>query len=90
VLHGGRGTDRLVGGWGDDLYVIDAADDGVDWIFGFRPDEQIRFDGFEPTKSDITGRATDDGRNTAIDADNDGAADVVLHDFTAFDVDNIL
>jgi glucose/arabinose dehydrogenase/Ca2+-binding RTX toxin-like protein len=90
VLHGGRGTDRLVGGWGDDLYVIDAADDGVDWIFGFRSDEQIRFDGFEPSKSDIAGRATDDGRNTAIDADNDGVADVVLHDFTGFDVDNIL
>jgi len=87
---GQAGTDRLAGGWGLDLYVVAAGDTGTDWIFGFNPAEKIRFDGFGLSPAEIAGRAAVDGDNTAIDADADGTADVVLLNFTGFDTDNVL
>ena len=90
VLHGGGGNDRLAGGWGLDLYVIAAGDGGTDWIFGFNPQEKIRFDGFGRTDAEIAASVASDGERTTIDADDDGTADVVLLGFTDFGTDNIL
>jgi Ca2+-binding RTX toxin-like protein len=90
TLFGQAGTDRLAGGWGLDLYVVAAGEAGTDWIFGFNPQEQIRFDGFGLSAAEIAARATVVGTGTTIDADADGSAEVVLANFTGFDADNVL
>jgi Ca2+-binding RTX toxin-like protein len=78
VLDGGGGTDTLSGGMGADRFVFDGVDEGVDVITDFEDGDVLAIGnaltGFSAGQQADFVRLLDDGFNTTVQVDADGAA----------------
>jgi Ca2+-binding RTX toxin-like protein len=78
VIRGGPGNDTLSGGMGADRFVFDSVGDGVDVITDFGTGDVLAIgnalSGFSAGQEADFVRLVDDGTNTTVQVDADGAA----------------
>ena len=87
VLRGGAGSDSLSGGSGADRFVFDALSQGVDVITDFGTGDVLAIgnllSGFAAGREADFVRLLDNGANTTVQLDVDGAANGSAYEFLA-------
>lgn len=93
ILDGNGGSDRLTGGAGDDVFILDLSDSGDDTVTDFGTGSnviRITGDGSQTNLSDSGIEVSDNGTDTTLyyDSDDDGTAETLvmtLQNFTGWD-----
>ena len=87
VLAGGAGDDTLSGGSGADRFEFAGADPGIDVITDFGSADVLAIgallDGFAAGQEALFARLIDDGTDTTVQVDRNGAVDGAAHETIA-------